>query len=184
MKYFETVRVHSVKAREVFEEETQVSLQRKQAVQKVLEEKMQALVELAKTVDPALPDWSIAELDAQARQLSGMLADEGSPGRDLFFAVCSGPYRIQFRICTCGQCGQCGTESFVREYAAKILALKDATFPNLSEDIRAKAGQMDSIALAMHVVNAGIWVCIRQPNDRLSLSVLHSALPKWVLHAT
>ena len=84
MKYFETARVHSVKAREVFEEETQVSLQRKQAVQKVLEEKMQALVELAKTVDPALPDWSIAELDAQARQLSGMLADEGSPGRDLF----------------------------------------------------------------------------------------------------
>ena len=62
--------------------------------------------------------------------------------------------------------------------------MKDATFPNLREDDRAKAAQMDSIALAMHVVNAGIWVCIRQPNDRLSLSVLHSALPKWVLHAT
>ena len=75
MKYFETARVHSVEAREVFEEETQVSLQRKQAGQKVLEEKTQALVELAKTVDPALPDWSIAELDAKASQLFGMLTD-------------------------------------------------------------------------------------------------------------
>jgi hypothetical protein len=75
MKYFETARVHSVEAREIFEEETQASLQRKQAGQKVLEEKTQALVELAKTVDPDLPDWSIADLDEKAFELFGMISE-------------------------------------------------------------------------------------------------------------
>ena len=106
---------------------------------------------------------------------------KAQPRQRPFFAVCTGPYNIEFRICICGQCG---TESFVRQYTAKIVALKDTTFPILSEDDRAKAGQMDSIALAMHVMNAGVWVCSRQPNDRLGLSALHSALPKWLLHAT
>ena len=43
---------------------------------------------------------------------------------------------------------------------------------------------MNSISLAMHVENAGVWICVRQPDDHLGLSALHSALPRWLLHAT
>jgi hypothetical protein len=103
------------------------------------------------------------------------------PAQKPFFAVCTGPYKIEFRI---GRCGKCGAESFVREYSAKILALKDTTFPVLSDDDRADAGRMDSIALAMYVMTSGAWVCSQNSEEHLGLSALHSAMPKWVLNAT
>lgn len=115
---------------------------------------------------------SVIELDAFRKS---------QPRQIPFFAVCAGPYRIGFRI---SRCIECGAESFVGEYDAKIVALRDTTFPALSDEDRSEAGQMDSIALATYVINAGVWICSRQPDDRLGLSALHSALPKWVLHAT
>ena len=117
----------------------------------------------------------------QSRVIEFDVFKKAQPRQRPFFAVCTGPYNIEFRTCICSQCG---TESFVREYAAKILTLKDTTFPILSEDDREKAGQMDSIALAVHVVNAGVWVCSSRPNERIGLSSVHSALPRWLLHTT
>ena len=64
MKFFGTDRVHGVECLSVFEEETQVSHQRKQAGQGVIEDKTQALVDLANTVEPVLPNWSEQELNA------------------------------------------------------------------------------------------------------------------------
>ena len=71
MKFFGAERVHGVESLSVFEEETQVSCQRKQAGQRVIEDKTQALVDLANTVEPVLPDWSEQELHAQAYELFG-----------------------------------------------------------------------------------------------------------------
>lgn len=76
MRYFETQRVHHAESGQDFEEETEVSLYRKQAAQKVVLEKTQALVDLAATADPALPGWSAQELDAQAYQIFGNPVDE------------------------------------------------------------------------------------------------------------
>ena len=76
MKFFDTDRVHGVECLSMFEEETLASHQRKQAGQRVIEDKRHALTDLAAAVEPVLPDWTTDELNAQAREMFGFTNDD------------------------------------------------------------------------------------------------------------
>lgn len=103
------------------------------------------------------------------------------PKQTPFFAVCTGPYKISFRQATCLSCDE---TSFVRQYAVKNVTLASLEPAALTSEDRDRFGQMDSVALANHVIHAKTWVTSRDQSAFIGLDAIHSALPKWVLEST
>ena len=132
--------------------------------------------------DPSGPSPAVQETKPIDHGVIDLAQFEQSfPKQTPFFSVCTGPYKISFRQ---GTCLNCVETSFVRQYAVKNVTLTSLEPAALTSEDRERFGQMDSIALANHVIHAKTWVTSRDQSAFIGLDAVHSALPKWVIEST